>query len=102
MADTAAFFSDYLPKKLAANPELAKINKVFQFNINGAGNWTMDAGASTVTEGVHAKPDCVITVDKATWEGILDKPGDAVKAVMMGKLKVSNIGLAQQLQKILA
>ncbi|MFN9943057.1 MAG: SCP2 sterol-binding domain-containing protein [bacterium] len=46
--------------------------------------------------------DCTITTAQADWEAILDAPAKAVTMVMMGKLKVSNLGLATQLQKILA
>ena len=55
-----------------------------------------------VFEGAHESPGCVITADQASWEAILDNPKKAVQMVMMGKLKVSNLGLATQLQKILA
>ncbi len=101
MADTATFFSEYLPAKLS-NPGLAAETGVFQFDIKDAGTWTLDLGAKTVTEGAHAAPGCKITVDKATWEGILDKPANATMAVMTGKMKVTNLGMATKLQKILA
>jgi putative sterol carrier protein len=44
----------------------------------------------------------VLKADKETWEKILDNPSLAIQMAMMGKLKVSNIGLATQLQKILS
>ncbi len=104
MSKTAGFFNEYLPSKLEKNPDLAKINAVFQFDITGAGTWTLDLkNGGGVSEGAGANPaDCVLTTDQATWETILEKPSQAVASVMMGKLKVSNLGLATSLQKILA
>ena len=105
MADTVAYFSKDLPTKLAGSPDLAKsINAVFQFDIDGAGSWSLDmtGGQSTVAEGTHAAPNCTIKTDKATWEKILDNPAMAIQMFAMGKLKASHIGLATQLQKILA
>ena len=103
MADTQEFFTAYLPNKVAQDPDLAaSVNGIFQFDIGGAGTWSLDlTGDGTVTEGAHEDPGCVITADKDTWEAILDSPGKAVQMVMMGKLKVSNLGMATQLQKIL-
>ena len=103
MADTVGFFTEYLPNKVKNNPDLAKsVNAIFQFDIKDAGTWSLDlTGEGVVTQGPHATPNCVLTCDKATWEDIIDNPGKAVQMVMMGKLKVSNLGLATQLQKIL-
>jgi len=105
MAETADFFGAFLPGKLEKNPDLAaSIGKIFQFDIDGAGTWTLDltSGGGSVAEGASDSADCVITAKKADWETILDNPNKAVQMVMMGKLKVSNLGLATQLQKILA
>lgn len=101
MADTALFFSDFLPKKIAADPALKGQTGVYQFDIDGAGTWSLDLGAGTVTEGAHPSPGCKITCKKDVWEGILDNPKSAVQAFMMGKLKATNIGMATNLQKIL-
>lgn len=100
MADTVEFFTTFLPKKLE-NPALTG-TEVFQFDVTGAGTWSLDLGARTVTEGPHANPGCKITVAKADWEAILDNPAKATQMFMMGKLKATNIGLATKLQKILA
>jgi len=102
MADTAEFFSKYLPERLASNPALQNEKGIFQFDIGGAGTWTLDLAAQTVTEGPSDNPDCKLTTDKATWEGILDNPSKAMQAFMMGKLKASNVGQAMKLQKILS
>lgn len=104
MAATTEFFNTYLPNKLTRNPELAASTRtIFQFDIKGAGTWTLDLseGEGSVSDGPHESPGCVISADQKTWETILESPKKAVQMVMMGKLKVSNLGLATQLQKIL-
>ena len=103
MADCAAFFNEYLPAKIDNDPSLAEdVNAIFQFDIAGAGTWTLDlTGEGTVVEGAGDSPGCIITSDKDTWEKILDNPKSAMQMFMLGKLKASNIGLATKLQKIL-
>ena len=102
MADTTEFFTEYLPNKLATKPDLKTIGGVFQFDITGAGTWSLDLNEGTVTPGPHDSPGCKITTDKATWETILDTPSKAVQMFMMGKLKATNIGMATKLQQILS
>jgi len=105
MADTKQFFSEFLPARIAKDPALAQsVNAVYQFDIAGAGTWTLDLtpAVNKVTEGAAANPGCVLTADKETWEKILDNPSAAIQMAMTGKLKVSNYGLAMQLQKILS
>lgn len=102
MADTVEFFTSVLPAKIAGNDDLKTIGASFQFDIKDAGTWTLDLSQGTVVEGAGTDVGCVITTDKATWEAILDNPGKAIQMFMMGKLKATNIGLATQLQKILA
>jgi putative sterol carrier protein len=104
MSKTAGFFNEYLPNKIEKNPDLAtSVAAVFQFNITGAGEWYADLkDANIVAAGTHDTPDCVITVAQQDWEDILENPGSAVGKVMTGKLKVSNLGQATKLQKLLA
>lgn len=105
MADTTEFFNKFLPEKLVGNPGLAtSVNSSFQFDITDAGTWSLDltSGTGQVVEGAIATPGCVITVAKSDWEKLLDNPGIAMQLFMTGKLKASNVGLALQLQKILA
>lgn len=104
MSKTSGFFNEYLPNKIEKNPDLAtEINAVFQFEISGAGSWTLNLkDGSSVTEGTDADADCTLTTDEATWEQILENPGKAVSMVMMGKLKISNLAHATKLQKVLA
>jgi putative sterol carrier protein len=105
MADTREFFETYLPEKFGKNPNLAAtVKAVIQFDIDGAGSWVVDLAAppGAVREGTAESPSCVITVAKADWEKVLDQPSYAMQAFMTGKLKATNIGVAMQLQKILA
>lgn len=104
MADTADFFNSYMPEKFENQPELAaSVGKIFQFDITGAGTWTVDmSGSGAILEGAHEAPDCIITCAKEDWESMLDNPGLGMKLFMTGKLKASNLGLATQLQKILS
>lgn len=100
MGVTEEFFSQYLPNKLADGNSLG--DGVFQFDIADAGTWSLDLTSGSITNEAHEAPGCVITTDRATWEGILQNPSSAIQAFMMGKLKASNIGMATKLQQILA
>jgi len=103
MADTFVFFKEMLPAKIAADPDLKTIGAVYQFEIEGAGVWALDLkGDGGVTEGAAAEADCVITVGKDDWEEIVDNPMLATQYFMMGRVKTTRLGLAIQLQKILA
>jgi hypothetical protein len=104
MADVKQFFSEFLPQKLSANPDLATaINSVYQFNLGDGGNWTVDLtkDGGAVSEGTHDAPGCVVTAAGADFGKLLDNPGQAMFLFTMGKLKVSNISLGMQLQKLL-
>jgi hypothetical protein len=104
MAETTEFFEKYMPEKLIAKPDLAaSVKAIFQFDITGAGTWTIDLSTppGAVRDGPAETPGCIITVAKADWEKLLDNPSYAMQLFMTGKLKASNVGLAMQLQKIL-
>ena len=104
MADTNEFFSSVLPERLTTSPDLAKeIGAVYQFDIDGAGTWTVDlTGAGTVAEGPHDSPNCTVTAAKADFDKMLDNPGSAMMLFMSGKLKITDPGLGLKLQKLLA
>ncbi|GDX78907.1 hypothetical protein LBMAG42_07180 [Deltaproteobacteria bacterium] len=106
MAETREFFEKYMPEKLVEKPNLVnEVKAVFRFDVTGAGIWVIDLktppGAVSEVVGDPPPADCVITVGKADWETVLDKPSYAMQLFMTGKLKASNIGLAMALQKIL-
>jgi hypothetical protein len=103
MADVADFFQTYLPNKLANNPNLAKeINAVYVFDIDGAGTWTVDLTKPEITATRHENPGCVVTAKKADFEQLLDNPSSGMMLFTLGKLKVTNVGLALSLQKLLS
>jgi hypothetical protein len=105
MGDVADFFTNYLPKKVADNPNLAQeINAIYVFDIADAGKWTVDltGGAGKVQEGGVESPGCVVSSTKADFETLLDNPSAGMMLFMQGKLKVTNVGLALSLQKILS
>lgn len=104
MAETREFFETFMPEKLKNKPDLAStVNAIFQFDVTGAGIWTIDlvTPGGVVHEGPAENAGCIITVGKDDWEKLLDNPGVAMQLFMTGKLKASNVGLALQLQKIL-
>lgn len=105
MADVQDFFSNYLPNKLAQNPQIAKdINAIYQFDIEDAGTWTVDltGDKGEVRQGASGNAGCTVSAKKADFESMLDNPQAAMMLFMQGKLKVSNVGLALSLQKILS
>ena len=103
MADVKDFFSNYLPTKIADNPDMAQdINAVYQFDIEGLGVWTVDlTGKGSVNEGPHDDPGCVVTCADEDFGTLLDNPAAGMMLFTMGKLRVSDVGLAMSLQKIL-
>jgi putative sterol carrier protein len=104
MADIQQFFSEYLPNKIAGNPELIeKVNASYQFDLEGAGVWTVDltGGEGVVREGPTDEPGCVVTCAAADFETLLDNPMSAMMLFTMGKLQVSNVSLAMSLQELL-
>ena len=104
MGDPNDFFSNWLPEKLKNNPDLVKsINAIYVFDVDGAGQWTVDlTSGGTVAAGGHASPGCTVTVAKGDFENMLDNPSSAMMLFMSGKLKVTNVGLGINLQKLLS
>lgn len=102
MADTFEFFEKMLPAKLAADPDLKSLDAVYQFEIDGAGTWTLDLKVGEVRNGATDAADCVIMVSREDWEQVVDNPMLATSFFMGGRLKTTALGLAIQLQKILA
>jgi hypothetical protein len=105
MSDVASFFQDTMPAKLQENPGIAAdINAVYQFDIEGAGTWTIDLTTppGVVTEGPHADPGCIVTCEAGDFSTLLANPAEAMMLFTMGRLKVSNVGLALSLQKIIS
>ncbi len=103
MSAVAKFFEEILPEKLADNEELAEtIGAAIQFDIEGAGTWTLDCrDGGKVVNGAVDEPGCVVATTKDHWEQILENPMMATQFFMMGELTATDLGLAMQLQNIL-
>ena len=101
MSKTADFFNGL--NERASNGDFASAaGHVFQFNIEGAGSWTLDLkDSNTATEGSTEDADCTIDTDQATFEAMLEDPMVAMNAFMTGALKADNLTLAMQLQQFL-
>ncbi|MFT7518662.1 MAG: hypothetical protein ACI9MC_000794 [Kiritimatiellia bacterium] len=104
MSDVANFFNESLPAKIGENPDLVEdIGAVFQFDIDPAGTWTVDLSAApgSVRAGPHVEPGCVVTCAEEDFAALLENPANGMMLFTMGKLQVSNVGLALSLQKII-
>ena len=103
MANTQEFFTVQLNEKLQNNADLGQMGLSYQFNIDGAGVWSVhlkDGGS--IVEGAVEDADCEVTCAAEDWEAMLDNPDLAMMFFMQGKLQVTNIELATKLTKILA
>lgn len=84
-----------LPSRLKAE-EAAGQSGVFQFVLEGetGGEFTVNVadGVCTVTEGLSGEPDCVITALATDFEDAEEGRVNRQMAVMMGKIKISNLG----------
>ena len=84
-----------LPSRLKAE-EAAGQTGVFQFQLEGetGGEFTVNVadGVCTVTEGLSGEPDCVITALATDFEDAEEGRVNRQMAVMMGKIKISNLG----------
>jgi putative sterol carrier protein len=69
---------------------------VFQFQLEGetGGDFTASVanGKCTVEEGLHGEPDCVISAAASDFEDAELGRVNRQMAVMMGKIKISNLG----------
>src|SRR5690242_18818851 len=84
-----------LPQRLKAE-EAAGQSGNFQFQLEGetGGDFTVKVadGVCTVEEGLHGEPDCVITAAATDFEDAELGRVNRQMAVMMGKIKISNLG----------
>ena len=104
MSDVAKFFNETLPAKIQQNPDLVEeIGAVYQFDVEPAGTWTVDLTElpGSVTQGEHEEPGCVVTCAEEDFASLLENPANGMMLFTMGKLQVSNVGLALSLQKII-
>ena len=84
-----------LPGRLKAE-EAAGQSGNFQFQLEGenGGDFTVTVadGKCEVQEGLHGEPDCVISAAANDFEDAEEGRVNRQMAVMMGKIKISNLG----------
>ncbi len=84
-----------LPSRLKQE-EAAGQTGVFHFQLEGetGGEFTVSVadGQCTVTEGLQGEPDCVISALATDFEDAEEGRVNRQMAVMMGKIKISNLG----------
>jgi putative sterol carrier protein len=80
----------------------AGLTATYRFEIDGAGNWTVDVddGKVSVSEN-GGDPDCTISASSETFMKIARGEQNPTAAYMSGKLKVKgDMGQAMKLQKL--
>jgi putative sterol carrier protein len=84
-----------LPNRFKAE-EAASETGTFHFQLSGenGGDYTVSVanGACTVTEGLAGEADCLITAEATDFEDAELGRTNKQMAVMMGKIKISNLG----------
>ncbi len=84
-----------LPERFKADAAEGE-SGVFHFVMEGenGGEFTINVedGACTSAEGLEGDPDCVIRADAADYEDAELGRSNKQMAVMMGKIKISNLG----------
>ncbi len=84
-----------LPERLKAEEATGQTGN-FQFSLEGetGGEFTVTVadGKCDVQEGLHGEADCVITALASDFEDAEEGRVNRQMAVMMGKIKISNLG----------
>jgi putative sterol carrier protein len=102
MAETVQEFFASLASR-ADTSKTAGMTNSYVFDIEGAGQWTVDVddGAVSVKEGGGGDPDVTITTSQETFEKIVAGEQNPTSAYMTGKLKIKgDMGAAMKLQKL--
>ena len=101
MAETVQDFFTNLPSRADTSKTAGMTNSYF-FDIEGAGQWTVDVddGSVTVSAG-GGDADVSISTSQETFEKIIAGEQNPTSAYMTGKLKVKgDMGAAMKLQKL--
>lgn len=100
---TAAELILSLPEKVTPAAIEGK-NTRFHFDIqgDGGGEFTVliDDGKMEVQEGFHGDPKCVVRAKDADFMKVVSGKMNPMMAVMMQKLKISNLGEMMEYAKI--
>ena len=93
--ETARDIIHSLPQRLKAE-KAGTASAIFQFDIEGPNGGqftaTLENGTCTVTDGLIGTPNCIIKAKDKDYEDVELGRTNAQMAVMMGKVKISNIG----------
>ncbi len=97
--------SDLLAKMPARfNPDAAEgLDSVFQFNVEGGGNFHLAVkdSAMKITPGDHPDPSVTLSMSADTFVGMMTGEKDGMAAFMAGELRAEgNIMLATKLQAL--
>ena len=92
---TAAELIRSLPSRL--KPDAGKgIDIIYHFKISGeeGGEFTVrvNDGVASVEDGLHGDPKCIVEGKDKDYEDVMYGRTNAQMAVLMGKIKVSNVG----------
>ena len=101
MADSVQDFFATLPER-ADTSKTAGMTNSYVFDIDGAGQWTVnvDDGAVSVAEGA-GDGDVTISASQEVFERIIAGEQNPTSAYMTGKLKIKgDMGAAMKLQKL--
>ena len=101
MAGSVQEFFETLPSR-ADTSKTAGMSNSYAFDIEGAGQWTVDVdnGTVTVSEGT-GDADVTIATSQETFEKIIAGEQNPTSAYMTGKLKLKgDMGAAMKLQKL--
>jgi hypothetical protein len=96
---TEEFFNNIIPQKLVNNPNmLSTVCAAYQFNIEGAGIWTIDMTASLpqVYSGPAKTKGSTIATERKIFEEILNDDSKAWHYFNSGQIIVSNACRASQ------
>ena len=102
MAQTVKEYFDGLEGRIDES-KTAGMNNTYVFDVEGAGQWTVDVrdGKLSVTEGASEAADCTISTSEETFEKLASGEQNPTTAYMTGKLKVKgDMGAAMKLQKL--
>jgi len=85
-------------------PEVSSWNKVYQFVIEGDGEFYIEikGGAANIREGRHPSPIATLTASRDVFDRILSGELDSMKAFMTRQLKITgNVLDTMNLKKLI-
>jgi putative sterol carrier protein len=99
---TAKNFLEELPNKV--NPDALKgVNTVFHFNLDKGGlqkTLKVENGSIQAIDGLIGTANCVVSADSDVLMRIVKGEENPMMAVMMGKIKISNVGEMMKYAKL--